>query len=208
MKRLSVLAVPLLIAALAAAGCGSSNSSSGSGSTSSDSSSSGASTTSGSSGGATQTSASTAVKTASVAKVGTVLVGPQGRAVYVYTPDTGTTSTCYGACATAWPPLTTSARATAGSGAMASQLGTTKRRDGTVQVTYAGHPLYYFAGDKSPGTANGQGLEGIWWVMTAGGKEIRSGASGKSDGDSDGASSSGGSSSSSGGGSGSGSGSY
>ena len=88
---------------------------------------------------------------------GTVLVDSEGFTVYEFAKDKGTTSSCYGECEEGWPPVTTKGAPTAGEGAMSSQLGTTKRKDGTLQVTYAGHPLYTFVEDKSPGEANGNG---------------------------------------------------
>src|SRR4051794_19151573 len=83
--------------------------------------------------------------------LGTVLVGADGRSVYLFEKDAGTTSSCDGACAAAWPPVTSSAPPMAGPDAQSQLLGTTQRTDGTTQITYAGHPLYYFAGDRAPG---------------------------------------------------------
>jgi predicted lipoprotein with Yx(FWY)xxD motif len=141
-------------------------------------------------------------------KAGKVLVGPNGRAVYLFEKDKGTTSECSGACAKAWPPLTTSSEPTAGTGVTASMLGITKRADGTEQVTYNGHPLYYFEGDKKSGTIAGQGLDAFgaeWYVVGASGSKVEKGehgsgsksdssSSGDSGGSSSGGSSSGGSS--------------
>ena len=79
---------------------------------------------------------------------GKTLFGPSGKVVYVFGGDRGSTSRCYGVCATAWPPLLTSAAPLAGSGVQARLLGTTKRQNGTLQVTYNGHPLYYYEADK------------------------------------------------------------
>jgi predicted lipoprotein with Yx(FWY)xxD motif len=79
---------------------------------------------------------------------GKALFGPSGKVVYVFGADRGSTSRCYGVCATAWPPLLTSAAPLAGSGVEAKLLGTTKRTNGTLQVTYNGHPLYYYSADK------------------------------------------------------------
>jgi predicted lipoprotein with Yx(FWY)xxD motif len=91
-------------------------------------------------------------------ELGAVLVNSKGLTVYAFAKDQGTTSSCYGACAEAWPPVITKGAATSGEGTMSSQLGTSKRKDGTTQVTYAGHPLYTFVEDKSPGEANGNGV--------------------------------------------------
>jgi predicted lipoprotein with Yx(FWY)xxD motif len=79
---------------------------------------------------------------------GKTLFGPSGKVVYVFDADRGSSSRCYGACATAWPPLLTTAAPLAGPGIKASLLGTTKRKDGTLQVTYNRQPLYYYEADK------------------------------------------------------------
>ena len=79
---------------------------------------------------------------------GKALFGPTGKVLYVFGADRGSTSHCYGLCATAWPPLLTSGAPVAGAGVEAKLLGTTKRKNGTLQVTYNGHPLYYYSADK------------------------------------------------------------
>jgi predicted lipoprotein with Yx(FWY)xxD motif len=122
--------------------------------------------------------ASTSKPTVSLHKtaVGKVLVAANGRTVYLLTADHGKKSTCYGQCATAWPPLIAT-KPTVGAGLKASKLGTTKRRDGKLQVTYGGHPLYYFIQDKKSGDVNGQGIVhfgGTWWVVSAAGAKITS----------------------------------
>jgi predicted lipoprotein with Yx(FWY)xxD motif len=121
----------------------------------------------------TTSSPPTSVGTAKAA-LGTILVDSQGRTLYLFTHDSGSASTCTGACATAWPPLTSSRAPTATSGANASLLSTTKRVDGTTQVTYHGHPLYRFVKDASPGEINGQGIVafgGTWFAVTAAGNQ-------------------------------------
>jgi predicted lipoprotein with Yx(FWY)xxD motif len=117
-------------------------------------------------------------KTSTVAlrttSVGKVLVAANGRTLYLFTADKGKTSTCYGQCAGFWPPLIAT-KPSAGAGAKASLLGTTKRKDGKLQVTYAGHPLYFFAKDKKAGDVNGQAFVhfgGAWWVVSAAGQKI------------------------------------
>ena len=85
-------------------------------------------------------------------------------------------STCSGACAQAWPPVTTTGTPKASGAVKASLLGTTKRADGSSEVTYAGHPLYTFAGDTQAGQTNGQGSNGFgapWWVVTPAGKALQ-----------------------------------
>jgi predicted lipoprotein with Yx(FWY)xxD motif len=107
-------------------------------------------------------------------KVGKVLVAANGRTLYLFTADNSKKSVCYGQCAGYWPPLI-AAKPTAGAGLKASLLGTTKRRGGKLQVTYGGHPLYFFAQDKKAGDVNGQGFVhfgGAWWVVSAAGKKI------------------------------------
>jgi predicted lipoprotein with Yx(FWY)xxD motif len=107
--------------------------------------------------------------------LGKILVDSKGRTLYLFKHDSGKKSRCFGACAAAWPPLRASGKPTAGSGARASMLGTTKRSDGKPQVTYNGHPLYRFQGDKKPGDTNGQGINafgGLWWAVSSSGKQI------------------------------------
>jgi len=109
--------------------------------------------------------------------LGTFLVDAKGRALYLWDADHGTKSTCSGACAQAWPPLTTAGTPKASGAAKASLLGTTTRPDGSREVTYAGHPLYYFEGDTMPGQTTGQGSGSFgspWWVVSPGGKAIQS----------------------------------
>ena len=109
---------------------------------------------------------------------GLILVDSKGITLYDFVKDKGTTSACYGACAALWPPLTTAGKPVAGAGVRASLLGTTKRKDGKLEVTYNGHPLYYFVTDRKPGQTTGQGVNqfgGPWWVLSAAGKEIHRG---------------------------------
>ena len=107
--------------------------------------------------------------------LGPILVDSRGRTLYDFPPDKGGMSSCYGACAALWPPLTTTATPHAGAGVRASLLGTTKRSDGKLQVTYNGHPLYFFVSDTKPGQTTGQGVNQFgapWWVLSPAGKEI------------------------------------
>jgi predicted lipoprotein with Yx(FWY)xxD motif len=113
-----------------------------------------------------------AVKVASTA-LGNVLTDPSGRTLYMFDPDKQGASTCYAKCAQAWPPLTATGTPGAGAGADASLLGTTKRREGTTQVTYGRWPLYYFAPDTKPGDVKGQAVGGVWWVVSADGQVVR-----------------------------------
>jgi len=120
-------------------------------------------------------SSSGAVVAAASSPLGQILVDGSGRTLYLFLADTGTSSTCTGPCATAWPPLLTKGAPVAGSGATASDLGTTKRGDGTTQVTYAGHPLYYYVADTKPGQMTGQALNqfgALWYVLSPTGSKI------------------------------------
>ena len=109
-------------------------------------------------------------------KLGPILADSQGRSLYLFEADTTTTSTCTTAgCVAEWPPLIANGTPQVGAGLAASQLGTTTRADGRHQVTYSGHPLYYFAGDSQPGTTAGQGLNdngGLWYVLRTDGTAV------------------------------------
>jgi predicted lipoprotein with Yx(FWY)xxD motif len=108
--------------------------------------------------------------------VGRVLVDSRGMTLSMWAPDKGSRSTCYGTCASYWPPVTTAGKPAARSGAKTALLGTTRRSDGRQQVTYRGHPLYRFSLDKKPGQASGEGLTdfgGRWDPLSAAGKAVR-----------------------------------
>jgi predicted lipoprotein with Yx(FWY)xxD motif len=174
----SVLApITLALTALAVAGCGSSSTSSGgaaggypSATTTAATAPSGAAATGASSSGGT------VVSTAHTS-LGTILAaGPKHLTVYLFAADTGTTSTCSGACAQAWPPVTTTGSPKAQGGALVGDLGTTTRPEGTKQVTYNGHPLYYYVSDQQAGETTGQGINSFgaaWYVLSPQGSEIR-----------------------------------
>lgn len=107
--------------------------------------------------------------------LGQILIAGNGKTLYLFEADTGTQSTCSGACAQAWPPFTTVGSPTATSGASRSLLGTTPRGDGSTQVTYASHPLYFFLGDAKPGDVNGEGNTAFgagWDVLSPAGAKI------------------------------------
>lgn len=107
------------------------------------------------------------IATGNSGTLGVYLVGAGGKTLYVLTKDQPNTSTCNGACATNWPPLTVPAggAATGGSG-VSGTFSTFTRTDGTTQVAHDGKPLYYFAGDTKAGDTNGQGSGGVWFVVT------------------------------------------
>ena len=170
-------AFALVAAALLAAGCGSSSTNAASGSTSSKSSggygygapAKSATTTAPATGSATISSRMTSL--------GQILVDGNGMTIYLFEKDKGTTSMCDSSCARFWPPVTTSGAPKAESGVIAAKLGTTKRADGTTEVTYNGHPLYLYAGDKSAGDVTGQGLNAfgaLWYVLSPTGQAITS----------------------------------
>jgi predicted lipoprotein with Yx(FWY)xxD motif len=160
-----------VIAALAIAGCGGSDNSSSSGGA-----------YGGSGGGETTKAASSeptsggtvAVVSATTTKLGKVIVDAKGFTLYDFHKDKGGKPTCYGACENAWPPLATGGKPQAGEGAMASKLGTTERKDGTLQATYAGWPLYTYAGDSKPGETNGNDVSAFgaqWYALLPNGEE-------------------------------------
>jgi len=101
-----------------------------------------------------------------------VLLDGKGKTLYLFTKDTGTASTCSGKCAAAWPALLTKGAPVAGTGVDATKLGSSVQADGTSQVTYNGHLLYYFAGDKAAGDTAGQGVGGVWFVVDATGAAV------------------------------------
>ena len=173
MKRLGVAILAAAALALVVAACGSSKktSSSSAGTTPAPAATSTPSTSSkayGGSGGGVKVN---------LRKVsfGTVLVGPNSHTVYLFLKDKGTTSQCNGKCAVVWAPLTTSGQPQAGSGLKSSLLGTSKRNDGTMQVTYGGHPLYYYDDDKKPGMTEGEGKKEFgaeWYAVGSDGKKV------------------------------------
>jgi predicted lipoprotein with Yx(FWY)xxD motif len=111
--------------------------------------------------------------------LGKILADGHGRTLYLFEKDKGPKSTCFGACAAAWPPLTTQAKPKAGAGVSAAKLGTIGRGGGS-EVTYAGHPLYLYAGDHAPGQANGQALDQFgaeWYALSGTGHKVEQGGS-------------------------------
>jgi len=174
--RTPALAVALLLALALLGGCGS-GSGSGSGSSGGSTAAGGGSTT------AAQPSGAATIGTSSTS-LGTILV-VGGRTAYLFQRDTGPHSTCSGECLAQWPAVTTAGAPKASGSAAASMLGTTKRAEGTMQVTYAGHPLYFFANDSSAGQTNGQGLNAFgarWYVVAPSGTAVTRAASSKSGG--------------------------
>jgi predicted lipoprotein with Yx(FWY)xxD motif len=166
MRRLFAVILPLAALALVAvivAGCGGSSGTAGGGSAY----------------GNAKPAPKTATGTVSTRQtsLGRVLVDANGRTLYLFEKDKGATSSCNGACASIWPPLT-AGKADAGTGVTAADLGTAKRSDGKTEITYAGHPLYTYAGDQKPGDVAGQGLDQFgaeWYVLAPDGHKIDNG---------------------------------
>jgi predicted lipoprotein with Yx(FWY)xxD motif len=107
-------------------------------------------------------------------ELGQILVDGERRTLYLFEQDTGPESTCYDQCAQNWPALVTTGDPQAGEGADQALLGTTERTDGSIQVTYADRPLYYFAGDAAAGDTNGQGVGDVWFVVGPDGSAVTS----------------------------------
>ena len=107
---------------------------------------------------------------------GRIVFDARGRALYAFTRDPNGRSTCYGACATAWPPYIVRGQLRPPKGIGRSLLGTTRRRDGSRQLTFAGRPLYYYVGDTGPGVVLCQNVRefgGLWLVARPGGGLVR-----------------------------------
>jgi predicted lipoprotein with Yx(FWY)xxD motif len=166
MKRMLVPGAVVAAAALAVAGCGGASSSS----------------PTSSAPAAMPSAPAPAPSSAAAARValadhglGQMLVDGDGRTLYLFKADKTTESTCSGACAQVWPPVTDAAKVKAGAGIDAHLIGDSRRADGTSQVTYAGHPLYLYAGDGAAGGLLGQGLDSfgaLWWAVAPSGTAI------------------------------------
>ena len=106
---------------------------------------------------------------------GQILADNRGQAFYAFAKENSGRSQCYGACATRWPPVLAKGKLAAGPGAQTRLLGSTRRTDGRLQLTYAGHPLYYYDADR-PGRVLCQGAEefgGLWLVVRGSGQPVR-----------------------------------
>lgn len=132
-------------------------------------------------GGATTLSAGAAPSAAASVTIrssdfGRIVFDRSGRALYAFTRDPKGRSTCYGACAAAWPPYLVRGQLRVPAGVARSLLGTTRRRDGTRQLTFAGRPLYYYVGDTGPGVVRCQNVSefgGLWLVARPDGRLVR-----------------------------------
>lgn len=111
--------------------------------------------------------------------LGTYLTDSSGKTLYMFASDSSSTSSCNNACTSVWPPLTSKGAPSGSGGVTAGMLGTFTRSDGSKQVTYAGHQLYYYASDAKAGDTTGQGINSFgakWWVLAPSGQPITSGA--------------------------------
>ena len=165
MKRGMKLVVALGITALILAGCGGGSPANTNSATSAEEST-GATT-------ASQQAATVAATTNP--ELGEILVDGNGRTLYLFEADQNGTSACSGECAQVWPPLTIQGEPKAGEGVSAEKLDTITREDGTIQVAYNGHPLYYYAPDSQPGDTKGEGLEQFgaeWYVVSPSGQKV------------------------------------
>ena len=166
-RRLLIPIAAIVAVAAVISGCGGSSSSSTTSSPQA-SGSAGGSTTAASASGAGATGSAVDLKKTDL---GTFLVDSQGRTLYLFEADKPNMSNCSGACLSIWPAFTSNAKPTAGSGVDAAKLGTIANQ----QVTYNGHPLYYYAGDQKPGDTMGEGLNQFgakWYVLAASGDKI------------------------------------
>jgi len=169
MTRPFGLAALAVAGALALAACGGSSTSSSSGAAA-------APGYGGGTAGASNGSTAASVVSTKTSSLGTFLVDGQGRTLYLWDADHGPRSTCTAACAQAWPPLTTTATPKASGAVKSSLLGTATRADGSREVTYAGHPLYTYAGDTRPGQVTGEGSNSFgapWWTVTTAGRALQ-----------------------------------
>jgi predicted lipoprotein with Yx(FWY)xxD motif len=172
--RFAVLAVAALVLGIAAAGCGGNSSSSATpaSGTNASSGSSGSSGGYGYGGGGGSSSASAVTLKAVSSPLGTILVDQDGKTLYLFEADSQNKSNCSGGCLSLWPPVMAKGTATAGSGVTAGMIGTAT---GSSQVTYAGHPLYWFSGDTKAGDTNGEGLDdfgGEWYAISPAGTAV------------------------------------
>ncbi|GAA2262847.1 hypothetical protein GCM10010402_17990 [Actinomadura luteofluorescens] len=109
------------------------------------------------------------LSTADLPNLGRVLVNGKGRTLYLFIADPPNASTCFGACASIWPPVTTQGRPTVADGAQAGMVTMLARPDGPSQIVYAGHPLYYYQGDTGRGDTYGQGITqfgALWFAVS------------------------------------------
>jgi predicted lipoprotein with Yx(FWY)xxD motif len=185
-KTLTLGAAAAVLALLTGCGSSSSSSSSSPASTTPETTTAAPSSSATTSGSSASTEGEGTVVSTTKGDLGTYLVaGPKHATVYLFEADEGGKSACSGACAHAWPPVITSGKPQASGHSVSADLGTIERSDGTMQVTYKGHPLYYFVEDTSHGEAKGEGSDAFgaeWYAMNAKGSKIDNDDGGDDDG--------------------------
>jgi predicted lipoprotein with Yx(FWY)xxD motif len=132
---------------------------------------------SGAKGGTVNAALKTTVVKTRTTQYGQILVDAQGRTLYLFEKDNGMSSSCSGSCASYWPPVPVKGQPQASGGAMASSIAVITRSGGRKQLSYDGHPLYYFVGDRKAGQTSGQGLDQFgakWYVLDSGGAAVTS----------------------------------
>ena len=179
-SRTALLALPLALIALASCsddGYGKSSTSPSTTATTTESTTATTTATTTAGGDATPTTVATASGGVAIAladnTLGKILVDGEGRTLYLFMKDTPTVPACVGDCLSNWPPLTDATAPTIGDGLAAADFGTIALADGSQQITFHGHQLYYFAADSSPGDVNGQGIGGSWFVVDSAGNAIQ-----------------------------------
>jgi predicted lipoprotein with Yx(FWY)xxD motif len=172
MRKTSMLTVVLATGVLVLSGCGSDDDSGG-GSTAAETSSAGGSSASAPSSPTEAATSAALLSTADSPDYGTIVTDGEGRTVYMFDKDVqgAGASSCSGQCLVAWPPVVAES-ATPEVDGVTGEVGTITRDDGTLQVTVAGWPLYYWKDDAAPGDATGQGVQGVWWVITPTGDRV------------------------------------
>jgi predicted lipoprotein with Yx(FWY)xxD motif len=179
MVSYTAIAAGAIAIGVAVAGCGSGSSAAPASGTGSSASSASSGRSSYGYGGPAKSSAAVSLRVAG-SPLGKILVDGEGKTLYLFEADRGAMSNCSGGCTAVWPPVTASGTPSAAMGAAAGLVGSTKRADGTTQVTYGGHPLYWYAGDTQAGQTAGEGLTdfgGAWYAVSAAGKAVAKPAS-------------------------------
>jgi predicted lipoprotein with Yx(FWY)xxD motif len=134
------------------------------------------------SGGGSPSGTALSVQTDSVSGIGTVLANSAGLTLYHNTRETGSTIVCTGGCVSVWPPVLVTGSLPQDTGMIKGTFGTIMRPDGSTQLTINGMPLYTYSGDSGSGQASGQGIQGVWFAVTASGTSTSAGGNGGSSG--------------------------
>jgi predicted lipoprotein with Yx(FWY)xxD motif len=170
--RFTLISVAALAFGIAVAACGGSSSSSAAPASGTNASAGGGAGGYGYGGGGGSSSASAVTLKTASSPLGSILVDQDGKTLYLFEADSKNKSNCSGGCLNLWPPIMANGKATAGSGVSAGMIGAAT---GSSQVTYAGHPLYWFSGDTKAGDTNGEGLDdfgGEWYAISPAGTAV------------------------------------